>query len=216
MSRRTAIQVGLGAAAATVVGAVVPGNQTSEECATPQQREGPFFPTRDQPDKDIDPTIIEGRSGAALGEVVYVKGQVIDESLLPVAGALVDLWQANHHGRYRHEADPNPAPEDPNFQGWGQLRTDADGAFAFKTIIPGAYPASADWWRPPHIHFKVAKRGYHELVTQMYFAGEELNGPDRILHSLTEEEQQRVVVAFEAMDAEIPVGYFNIMIRKVA
>ncbi len=219
ITRRAALQVGLGAAAGAVAGnAFASSERSEEECATPAQTEGPFYPKKDQLDKDADMTRVEGRSETASGEVILIKGMVIDESLAPVAAAIVDAWQANTHGRYHHEDDPNPAPEDPNFQGWAKLRTGEDGSFHIKTIRPGAYPVDDAWWRPPHIHFKVAKRGYHELTTQMYFAGNDLNGKDRILQDLSAAEQDRLVVDFEPSDAEggLPVGHLVLMIKAVS
>ena len=90
--------------------------------------------------------------------------------------------------------------------------TDANGRYAFKTIRPGAYPAEDDWWRPPHIHFKVARRGYRELTTQMYFEGEALNDVDRIVQNLPEAE--RVSVIAKRVDAASPY-VFDIVIAKV-
>lgn len=218
-TRRAALHVGLGAAAGAVAGkAFAASPRQEEECATPHQTEGPFFPKKDQLDKDADMTLIDGQSTTALGEVILIKGTVIDESLAPVAGAIVDAWQANTHGRYHHEDDPNPAPEDPNFQGWAKLKTDEDGSFGIRTIVPGAYPVNKTWWRPPHIHFKVAKRGYHELTTQMYFDGNELNPRDQLLQELTPDEQARLVVGFRSSpDEDQPrVGNLVLMIKKVA
>jgi protocatechuate 3,4-dioxygenase beta subunit len=184
--------------------------------ATPAQTEGPFFPDRDQADKDIDMTLIQGHSEHALGEVVEISGQVLAEDGSPVAEALVDVWQANSHGRYAHERDTNPAPLDPNFQGWARFTTDAEGRYRVKTIKPGAYPVSEDWSRPPHIHFKVARRGYRELTTQMYFAGESLNDADRLLQELSVDERRRVVVEFAVTAAEGPPrGQFDLVLRGV-
>jgi len=218
LNRRTALQVGFGAAIGSVAGTAFANSaREAEACATPHQTEGPFFPKKDQLDKDADLTMVQGRSEPAQGEEIYVRGTVLDESLSPVAGAIVDIWQANTHGRYHHEDDPNPAPVDPNFQGWAKLKTDEEGTFGLKTIVPGAYPAAGDWWRPPHIHFKVAKRGYHELTTQMYFSGHELNDKDGILQELTKDEQDRVVVDFKPSSGEpaVMTGHFNVMIKKV-
>ena len=220
LNRRAMLHASLGAGAGVLGAGLLAGTPFDPPCATPAQTEGPFFPTRDQPDKDLDLTRIRGRSDRAAGVVVAVSGHVLDAELRPIAGALVDVWQANTHGRYHHEADPNPAAEDPAFQGWGQLRTDAEGRYAFTTIVPGPYPAEANWWRPPHVHFKVARRGYHELVTQMYFAGETLNDADRLLLAVPEGEREKLVVAFAdgGPDAEPGVrrGVFNIVLQRVA
>lgn len=154
---------------------------------TPSQTEGPFYPLVQQTDKDTDLTQFGDRPEPALGEIVSIEGRVLDESGAPIADAVVDVWQANAAGRYAHEADSNTAPIDPNFQGWAIMKTDAKGQYKFKTVRPGPYPVNANWTRPPHIHFKVSRRGYHEITTQMYFEGEPLNDIDHLLNSVPEE-----------------------------
>lgn len=168
---------------------------------TPAQIEGPFYPLRDQADKDADLTRIKGHDQRASGEVVIISGQVSNAQGVPIADAVVDLWQANSHGRYSHERDPNPAPLDPDFQGWAILRTDAHGQFRCRTIRPGAYPVSEEWSRPPHIHFKVSRRGYREITTQMYFEDEPLNDSDRLLNELSADEQNSVIARILPGDA---------------
>jgi len=209
MTRRRMMQGSLGAAALTATGSLL-------AATTPAQTEGPFFPIHPQPDTDADMTRIEGHSERALGEVVEISGRVLDEDGAPIEGALIDVWQANVHGRYAHERDPNPAPLDENFQGWAQLRTDAEGRYRVKTIKPGAYPVMDDWSRPPHIHFKVARRGFHELTTQMYFAGDPLNDVDRLLQSVPESERGMLVVDFQAApEHDSKHGEFNLVLRRV-
>lgn len=149
---------------------------------TPREVEGPFYPVTPQDDKDFDLTRVEGREGVAEGEHIIVRGSVLDIHGQPVPHATVEIWQANAKGRYRHPRDPNAAPLDANFQGWAIVLTDEQGEFRFKTVMPGAYPASRTWMRPPHIHFKVTKKGYAELTTQMYFPGEALNETDLLLN----------------------------------
>lgn len=188
--------------------------------ATPRQAEGPFYPTRDREDEDMDLTRVAGRAARAQGEVVHVRGRVLDEECQPIEGAIVEIWQANTWGRYDHELDAgNPRPLDPNFQSWAELRTGTDGRYAFKTIKPGAYPAGEGWIRPPHIHFKVSRRGYHELITQMYFEGEPLNEPDQLRRALSPGEQERVTVRFQppdGLDDGGTAGTFDITLRKAA
>jgi protocatechuate 3,4-dioxygenase beta subunit len=122
---------------------------------------------------------------------------VTDRECRPIANAVVDIWQANHEGRYNHSLDAsNPRPLDPNFQSRGIALTDSEGRYNFKSIIPGAYPASADWMRPSHVHFRVSSVGFRELTTQMYFQGTPYLNEDRILQSLSPEERQAVVIDF--------------------
>ncbi|HZP87148.1 MAG TPA: protocatechuate 3,4-dioxygenase [Burkholderiales bacterium] len=162
---------------------LVPQALAQEKRLTPtsEQARGPFYPVR-YPD-DVDADLTRRPSGApARGQVVYVAGRVLNVRGEPVAGAQIEIWQANAAGRYTHPRDPNPAPLDPNFDGYARFDTDAEGRYRFKTIKPGAYGVSADWTRPPHIHFDVhGKR--NRLVTQMYFAGEPLNDKDMLLQS---------------------------------
>jgi len=195
--------------ASTPAGAALPPGATG---LTPPQTEGPFYPIVDQADKDADLTRLGNSGAVAEGEIVRVEGRVLDETGVPIADAVVDIWQANAAGRYAHERDPNPAPLDPKFQGWAIFKTDAEGRYAFTTIRPGAYPAEVDWWRPPHIHFKVARRGYRELTTQMYFQGEALNDVDRLVMELPEPARSRVIA--RRPDGAAPYS-FDIVLAKV-
>jgi protocatechuate 3,4-dioxygenase beta subunit len=147
---------------------------------TPEQVQGPFYPVVKPFDQDADLTVIQGKPGRAQGKVIHVMGRVLNLKSKPVSGAQVEIWQANTFGRYTHPSDPNPAPLDPNFEGYGVQTTDAEGRYRFKTIKPGAYPVSEGWIRPPHIHFIVTGRSYR-LITQMYFEGDPLNEKDLIL-----------------------------------
>lgn len=164
--------------------------QAAKLSATPAEIEGPFYPITPQKDRDFDLTQIEGRTGQAMGKIIYIEGTVTDTQGRPLEDASVDLWQANAVGRYRHPRDTNPAPVDPNFQGWAIVTSGVAGQFKFKTIMPGTYPAARNWIRPPHIHFKVSKSGYGELTTQMYFPDHELNARDWLIQEKNAKEQQ--------------------------
>jgi len=208
MSRRKALQV---AAAGLAFGVAAP-----LAASTPAQIEGPFFPKRPQPEKDADMTRFAGHAHRAKGDVVDIRGQVLDETGLPIAGALVDVWQANAQGRYSHEADTNPKPLDAGFQGWAQLLTDAEGRYQVRTIVPGAYPVDGTWTRPPHIHFKVASRGYRELVTQMYFDGNALNALDKLLLEVPAAERGELMLALGTADAQgVRAGRFDLVMKRV-
>jgi protocatechuate 3,4-dioxygenase beta subunit len=172
------------------------------ERPTPPETEGPFYPVYPQKDKDFDLTQVTGQSGVAKGKVIFIRGQVLDTEGRPIEDATVDLWQANAAGRYRHPRDRNTAPLDPNFQGWAIVKSGREGRFQFKTIFPGSYPASAEWMRPPHIHFKVSKRGFAKLTTQMYFPGQTLNDSDQLLMRKSAEEAARMIAGRTAEPAE--------------
>lgn len=186
-------------------------------CAvTTAQPEGPFYPVVNQLDKDTDLTTVAGRTKQALGKVVWVQGTVSDQDCVAVGGVLVEIWQACATGKYNHPNDPNTAALDPDFQYWGRAITDQSGFYRFKTIVPGAYPAGHNWIRPPHIHFRVLKRGYHELITQMYFAGEAHNETDLILKALPKADQEHAIVQFVQGAAPEPVGTFDLRIKSVS
>ena len=182
--------VGLGLGASKLVGASL--DQMCVE--TPVQPEGPFYPVRDQSDKNNDLTMVQGKTERALGTIIYVSGKVVDQNCTSVSGATVEIWQACQTGRYNHPGDNNnSSPLDPNFQYWGIDVTDNDGLYSFKTIIPGHYYAGTNWIRPPHIHFKVHKLGIMELITQMYFMGNQYNDGDLILKKIPQNNRASVV-----------------------
>jgi protocatechuate 3,4-dioxygenase beta subunit len=214
IDRRSLLKLGVGAGLLPLAAGVRAEPGVARQYATPRQTEGPFYPVNEQKDKDVDLTLIEGKGERAQGKVVHVRGRVFDMEGVPLEDAFVEIWQANTWGRYRHFRDPNRAPLDPNFQGWGQTHTDAAGRYGFKTIMPGAYPAGPGWTRPPHIHFKIAKQGYSPLTTQMYFPGERLNDIDGILQNLPAPLQKMVISQREeASDTNDPVYVFDIILR---
>ena len=134
----------------------------------------------------------------------------------PLAGARVDIWQANNNGRYTHPDDPNPAPLDPNFQGVGITQTDKDGLYGFKTIKPAAYELKylgTPGWRARHIHFKVAHEKAQSLTTQMYFAGDPLLKSDEDL-AKAPEDQRKTLITTPVMDDDsgLPLHRFDIVL----
>jgi protocatechuate 3,4-dioxygenase beta subunit len=207
-------------AGVALVGGLASKAAAQEACGlTPPQTRGPFYPGDSKFERITDLTILPGKKVRAEGQVVYVKGIVTGADCKPVKNANVEIWQACHSGKYNHASDPNPAKLDPNFRYWGEAFTTDNGEYLFKTIIPGAYPADKNWTRPPHIHFRIAALGYTELVTQMYFAGDELNDEDLILNNLTEEDREKVIVDFEDADSNFEpgslVGQFDIAIKPI-
>jgi len=183
ISRRRFLEASSALGGLVVCGGFAPLFAQEEQVRTEDQVLGPFYPVPRPLDRDADLTHLRGRRASAKGQITHLMGRVVNTQGKPLAGIKVEIWQANVHGRYAHINDTNPAPLDPNFQGYGVQVSDAKGRFRFKTIKPGAYPTGIDdWTRPPHIHFNVT--GRHEaLVTQMYFPGEALNDKDRLLQS---------------------------------
>lgn len=145
---------------------------------------GPFYPQLKPRDSDTDLTLIRGHRQRAAGQVVQLSGRVMNVRGEPVRNALIEIWQANSHGRYTHPSDPNTqAPLDPDFEGYARLRTDRDGRYAISTIKPGAYPTARGDMRAPHIHFEV-QGAVDRKVTQLFFPNEALNAEDRHLKSV--------------------------------
>jgi protocatechuate 3,4-dioxygenase beta subunit len=208
-SRRDLLQkLGLLGAAGLLAPALGKANQCI--LPTPKQTEGPFYPVRDQLDKDSDLTTVKGNNQTAKGKLVIITGTVMDTNCEPIKGALVDIWQACESGRYNHPDDTNAAPLDPNFQYWGKAFTNELGQYQFKTIIPGQYPANESWIRPAHVHYKVSKKGFVDLTTQMYFKGDKYNDRDAILMRLTPSEREQVVVDFSS-----GTGVFDITLQRL-
>jgi protocatechuate 3,4-dioxygenase beta subunit len=149
---------------------------------TPDQILGPFYPLNSIADRTGDLARSSGRPGRANGEILMVKGHVLTLTGRPVAGARIEIWQANSAGRYRHPSDKTSEPLDPNFDGFAVLTTDQQGAYSFRTVKPGGYRTPHGDLRPPHIHFLVDFDA-DRLITQMYFAGEPENATDRWLRA---------------------------------
>jgi protocatechuate 3,4-dioxygenase beta subunit len=157
---------------------------------------GPVFGEDAIEESDSDLTRQHG--GEPLGERITVSGRVLDTDGRPIQGALVEVWQANASGRYRHQVDDHPAPLDPNFSGGGRCLTGDDGSYRFVTVKPGAYPWGNhdNAWRPAHIHFSVFGRAFTErLVTQMYFPGDPLFPFDPIYNSVRDPKARALMVS---------------------
>jgi protocatechuate 3,4-dioxygenase beta subunit len=154
----------------------------------------------------LDNDLTRRHDGEPLGERILVHGRVLDAEGRPIRGALVEVWQANAAGRYRHEVDRHPAPLDPNFSGAGRCLTDDEGRYSFTTIKPGAYPwrNHDNAWRPAHIHFSLFGRLFTErLVTQMYFPGDPLFPYDPIFNSVRDPKARELLIAhFDAARTE--------------
>lgn len=158
--------------------------------------------------------------GEPLGERIILSGRVMDENRHPVPHTLVEMWQANAAGRYRHEVDDHRAPLDPNFTGCGRVLTDADGYYRFVTVKPGAYPWKnhPNAWRPAHIHFSLFGPAFlTRLVTQMYFPGDPLLPFDPIFNSIPDERARNLLISTFDWETTIPehaLGYrFDIVLR---
>ena len=160
------------------------------------------------------------KSGDPIGERIIVHGRVLDEFGRPVPRTLVEFWQANAAGRYRHKKDTYLAPVDPNFGGCGRTITDDDGYYYFRTVKPGPYPWRnyINSWRPAHIHFSVFGSGFvQRLITQMYFEGDPLIPICPIVNVIPDKAAVDRLIAPLDMNAQVPMDSlcyrFDIVLR---
>ncbi|CAL9407761.1 Protocatechuate 3,4-dioxygenase beta chain [Actinosynnema sp. ALI-1.44] len=167
-----------------------------------------------------DNDLTAGHEGEPQGQRIIVSGRVLDGDGRPIPNTLLEVWQANAAGRYRHDGDRHPAPLDPNFTGVGRTLTDADGSYSFTTIQPGAYPwrNHDNAWRPAHIHFSLFGTAFTQrLVTQMYFPGDPLFSQDPIYNSVRDPKARAAMVARFDLDTTVPewaLGYrWDIVLR---
>ena len=181
---------------------------------------GPTFGHSDIDPLDNDLIKNFAKTGDPVGERIIVHGRVLDETARPVPNTLVEIWQANAGGRYRHKKDSYLAPIDPNFGGCGRTLTDAQGYYAFRTIKPGAYPWRnyVNSWRPAHIHVSVFGSGFvQRLITQLYFEGDPLIAKCPIIQTLPDPTVVAQLVAALDMNAAIPLDClaykFDIVLR---
>lgn len=200
-----------GLAATAVAGvASAPLIAQSKLVATPRQTEGPFYPVEWAGDIDNDLVIVKGEAAQAMGQITHLIGRVLDASGAPIANAMVEIWQCDANGRYRHPSDRN-GQRDAAFQGRGRTASGADGRYSFRTIRPVSYPG-----RTPHIHFAVIAPQGRKLITQMYVAGEAQNARDGVLQSIRDPRQRDSVIIrlepAERLEAKALAGTFDIVL----
>jgi protocatechuate 3,4-dioxygenase beta subunit len=179
---------------------------------------GPVYGDEDVGELDHDLT--RQHDGEPLGERMILHGRVLDGDGRPVRGTLIEIWQANSAGRYKHQVDRHPAPLDPNFSGAGRCLTDAEGRYRFVTIKPGAYPwrNHPNAWRAAHIHVSLFGPAFAtRLVTQMYFPGDPLFFQDPIFHSVRDaRHRERMIARFDLGETvpEWALAYgFDVVLR---
>ena len=169
---------------------------------------------------ELDHDLTRQHDGEPIGERILVAGRVFDTEGKPLRNTLVEIWQANACGRYRHRWDRYPAPLDPNFSGAGRCVTDERGRYRFVTIKPGPYPWGNHYnaWRPAHIHFSLMGRAFAQrLVTQMYFPGDPLFRYDPILNAIPQAPVRERLVSrldIHATEPDWAIAYrFDIFLR---
>lgn len=157
---------------------------------------GPFYPIQRLTEQDADLTWLKGHKSRAIGQVIEVSGRVLDRYGHPVRNATLEVWQANSVGRYAHPNDIATAPLDPNFQGYAQIRTGADGEWRITTIKPASYDSPIGK-RTPHIHFDVHGKS-QRLIAQMYFADDAATNVNDMLYKQLGSEASTSVARLDA------------------
>src|SRR5690606_5032830 len=182
---------------------------------------GPVFGHSMLGELDNDLTVNFARPGeSAIGPRIIVYGKVLDENARPVPNVLVEFWQANAGGRYRHKKDGYLAPLDPNFGGCGRTVTDEDGNYWFRTVQPGAYPwpnGINDWW-PGHIHCAVSGHGLVRwLITEGYYEGVPMMWRCPIVGTIPDRRAIETLIAKLDMESTVPMDAraykFDIVLR---
>jgi protocatechuate 3,4-dioxygenase, alpha subunit len=175
---------------------------------TSSQTVGPFFSRALLRDPLNDLVRAETR-----GERITIAGCVLDGDGAPVPDAMIEIWQANADGRYRHPEDNQEALLDPAFEGFGRAGTDANGAFRFTTIKPGAVPSRGAKLQAPHINVTVFARGLlNHLNTRIYFPGEALNATDEWLQSVDQSRRHTLIAKLQD-SAGARVFQFDIVLQ---
>ena len=166
---------------------------------TPSQTVGPFF--------DFGLEIANGdrvASAGADGRQIVVEGTIRDGAGAPVPDAVVEVWQANAAGRYRHPADPQVAPLDPECEGFGRVATTAEGRFAFRTVLPGPVPGPGNRLQAPHLLVSVFARGLlTRLATRIYFEGQPANADDPVLNLVPVHRRRSLIARYGKRDQYI-------------
>ena len=154
---------------------------------TPFNTVGPFFKVMLRHRPEGSDSLV---TAATRGERITIDGRLTDGAGAPILDGLVEIWQADAEGRYRHPGDPRSGGADPHFTGFGRVSTGVDGTFAFHTIRPGVAAAG----QAPHILVSVLARGIMTRCwTRLYFEDEALNAADAILQLVPSDRRQTLL-----------------------
>lgn len=174
---------------------------------------GPFF-LKPLIDGCEDLTRVEGRS--ARGQHILLAGRVVEEASAPVLNAVLEIWQADANGVFRHPLDPRCAEADPGFSGWGRARTDQDGRYQFRTVLPGSSREPDGIIRCPHVNLMVLAIGLtRRLVTTVFFADSPDSVNDPVLSCVQNSTARRRLFASRdrALDNGVTAYRFDIVLR---
>ena len=188
LSRRTLLAASLGAPALLLASPHLLAQTRTPLMRTPSQTEGPFYPAIEPEDHDHD-LLRHGSLSYSKGQPCWMEGVVQDLEGRPVSGAIVEIWQCDDTGNYRHPGNRGEVAKE--FQGFGRVQVGADGRYRFRTIKPAPYSG-----RSPHIHVKVKLDRRELLTTQMYVEGEPGNARDWLWRGLGAEQRAALTRSF--------------------
>jgi protocatechuate 3,4-dioxygenase alpha subunit len=181
---------------------------------TPYGTIGPFFPGQFAESCD-DLTQFEGKT--ARGQHIVLEGSIVEEGGLPVRNAIVEIWQPDANGVFRHPLDPRYAEADPGFFGWGRFRTDAQGRYRFRTVLPGRASSGNGALRCPHANLMVLAIGLtRRLVTTVFFSDTPDQVDDPVLSCVTDTAaRRRLFTAHDhTLDRDgLPAYRFDLILR---
>ena len=162
---------------------------------TPSQTVGPYLHIGldGLNTRDLAPASVEGQR-------ITIRGRLLDADGQPVPDGMIELWQANAHGKYAHPADTRDLPLQEGFQGFGRQPTDQRGEFVFTTIKPGTVPTPDGQWQAPHILVNIFARGLlRQLVTRLYFPGDN-HASDPVMRVIPQERQKTLIAVAQPDD----------------
>jgi protocatechuate 3,4-dioxygenase alpha subunit len=176
---------------------------------------GPFFPATFFQEGDNDLTRVSADAPPTeRGERIVLRGRLTKLNGAPVVNGIVELWQADSAGRFRHPEDPAWQEADPNFLGWGRAWTDADGQYSFHNVIPGGY-VEGNQWRAPHANILIMAAGLMRPVhTTLFFPDfAEANAADPVLAVLPAALRPRLVAVDDGRTDGVRAFRFDIRLR---
>jgi len=175
---------------------------------------GPFF-LKPLVDGCGDLTRASGRT--AKGQHMILVGRIAEEGDKPVLNSIVEIWQPDAAGIFQHPLDPRSSEADPGFRGWGRARSNEDGRFEFRTVLPGASREPDGEVRCPHINLMVLAIGVtRRLVTTVFFGDRPESANDPVLNCVDDPVLRKRLFAVRdtARDAGAVPGYrFDIHLR---
>lgn len=146
------------------------------------------------------------------GEQITIEGRMLDSDGDPVPDGMIELWQANAHGKYAHPDDAQDKPTEAGFNGFGRIPTDDEGRFRFTTIKPGSVPGPDGKMQAPHIAVSVFARGLlRRLVTRIYFPDEPANAHDFVLSQV--EPARRETLTAKNIEGRPGTLRWNVILR---